>query len=129
MTATARGKRRPKHLNLLRIRLPLPALISILHRISGCLLALASPWLFWAIERAVSSEAAFYEARVALSSSFATSLALLMLWALLHHLLAGIRLLALDLGFGAQLRTARISSWVVLALSGAPVAFIGSRLL
>ena len=35
--------RRPKHLNLLVIRLPLPGVLSILHRVSGVILLAALP--------------------------------------------------------------------------------------
>ena len=38
---------RPKYLNLLQIRMPLPAIVSIMHRVSGAALFLALPLMLW----------------------------------------------------------------------------------
>jgi succinate dehydrogenase / fumarate reductase cytochrome b subunit len=97
--------------------LPLPALVSILHRASGAVLFLFI-WLFlYGLERSLASPQDF----AALKSMFAHPLVKLLLlgflWAYLHHLCAGIRHLAMDLDYGTELAAARASSWAVLAIS------------
>ncbi|MFN7014923.1 MAG: succinate dehydrogenase, cytochrome b556 subunit, partial [Bacteroidia bacterium] len=49
------NKTRPKHLDLLRIKLPLPGIVSILHRISGALLFLALPLLLLMLDQSLRS--------------------------------------------------------------------------
>lgn len=111
------SQKRPKHLDLTKIKLPLPALVSILHRASGAVLFLFI-WLFlYGLERSLASPQDF----AALKSMFAHPLVKLLLlgflWAYLHHLCAGIRHLAMDLDYGTELAAARASSWAVLAVS------------
>lgn len=111
------SQKRPKHLDLTKIRLPLPALVSILHRVSGAVLFLFI-WLFlYGLERSLASPQGF----AALKGMFAHPLVKLLLlgflWAYLHHLCAGIRHLAMDLDYGTELAAARASSWAVLAIS------------
>ncbi|MDE2090071.1 MAG: succinate dehydrogenase, cytochrome b556 subunit, partial [Gammaproteobacteria bacterium] len=47
------------------------------------------------------------------SSVYARVAAVLLAWALVHHLLAGLRFLLIDVDMGVQLRAARISAWLV----------------
>ena len=111
-------KKRPKNLNLLTIRLPVPALVSIMHRVSGALLFLSLPlWLllFWLT---VSSEQSYQLAQVFLHSLLVKLLLVLLAWAFFHHACAGIRHLALDAHLGLLLRYARASSMMVLLLTG-----------
>ena len=111
-------RKRPKNLNLLTIRLPVPALVSIMHRVSGALLFLSLPlWLllFWLT---VSSEQSYQLAQVFLHSLLVKLLLLLLAWAFFHHACAGIRHLALDAHLGLRLRYARASSMMVLLLTG-----------
>ena len=49
------NENRPKHLALSQIRLPLPGLVSILHRVSGMLLFLVLPLLLWALQYSLRS--------------------------------------------------------------------------
>lgn len=108
---------RPKYLNLIQIRLPLPALVSILHRVSGAVLFLLLPLLLALFEMTIESPQAFARFQ-SVSSHWAIKLILVgVVWAYLHHLCAGIRHLALDLDYGTELAAARASSWVVLAVS------------
>ncbi|MFM6978935.1 MAG: succinate dehydrogenase, cytochrome b556 subunit [Methylophilaceae bacterium] len=111
-------RKRPKNLNLLTIRLPVPALVSIMHRVSGALLFLSLPlWLllFWLT---VSSEQSYQLAQVFLHSLLVKLLLVLLAWAFFHHACAGIRHLALDAHLGLRLRYARASSMMVLLLTG-----------
>ncbi|MDT8364423.1 MAG: succinate dehydrogenase, cytochrome b556 subunit [Nitrosomonas sp.] len=108
-------KRGPKYLDLLRIKQPLPAIISILHRISGVLLFFPGiPLMLYALQTALHSPESFAHLQSSLSHPLARLLLLLIIWFYLHHLCAGIRHLALDLHLGLQLQQARFSSKVVL---------------
>lgn len=109
---------RPKYLNLIQIRLPVPGLVSILHRVSGAALFLVLPFLLALFELSLDSPYAFGRFK-ALFSHWAVKLILIgVAWAYLHHLCAGIRHLALDLDYGTELAAARATSWAVLAVSG-----------
>jgi succinate dehydrogenase / fumarate reductase cytochrome b subunit len=120
---------RPVYLNLLAIRQPLPAIVSILHRVSGALLFLLGiPILLRIFGTARSSAAAFEDVRAWFASPFGEIVMLLVLWAYLHHLCAGIRYLLIDLHVGDDLAPARRSSAIVLVVSLALTVVIGARL-
>lgn len=106
---------RPKNLKLISIRLPVPALVSILHRATGALIFLLLPGLLWLFQRSLQS-AESYDQIVALAQSpLVKVLLLLPVWAFLHHFLAGIRHLMLDMRIGLEIRQARRTSKLVLA--------------
>ncbi len=103
--------------DLLHYKLPPSGIVSILHRISGLLLFLALPLLLWIFEQSLSSETSFGRYLEFFHHPLARLLLLLLGWALLHHLCAGVRFLLLDLHRGTEREAARRSSWVVLAVS------------
>ncbi|SDX42509.1 succinate dehydrogenase / fumarate reductase cytochrome b subunit [Allochromatium warmingii] len=105
---------RPVFLDLRRIALPLPGLVSILHRVSGLLLVLALPSVAWLVERALSGPEGFAVVVVMLDAWPSRLLQGVLLWSLLHHLLAGLRHLALDLGWGLERVMARRTAWLTL---------------
>jgi succinate dehydrogenase / fumarate reductase cytochrome b subunit len=97
--------------------LPVPAKVSILHRISGFLLFLFLPLLLWLFEQSLSSETS-YDRFLGFAHNFLGRLVLLVLgWGLLHHACAGVRFLLLDLHLGTERAAARQSAWWVLAVS------------
>ncbi len=108
------AKSRPKHLNLMQIRLPVPALISIMHRVSGAVLFLALPLLLWLFQSTLESQASFVEFQSVVGNPLMKIVLLGLLWGYLHHLLAGFRHLFLDLHLGVELETARLTSMIVL---------------
>jgi succinate dehydrogenase / fumarate reductase cytochrome b subunit len=111
-------KPRPVYLNLFAIRQPLPAIVSFLHRVSGALLFVAAiPLLLWFVQRSLASRESFDAAMQPLATPFGKLVLLVLAWAYLHHLLAGLRHLALDLHVGIQLAPARSSAAAVLVLS------------
>ena len=118
-------KPRPTYLNLFQIRLPVPGLVSIMHRVSGAVLFLLLPLLLYLLQMSLASPQTF----AAFKSVFAHPLMKLILiglaWAYLHHLCAGIRHLALDLHYGTELAVARASSWAVLIVSVGLTLLIG----
>ena len=115
MEARFPKKRGPKYLDLLRIRQPLPAIVSILHRISGVLLFFPGiPLMLYALQTALHSPESLSHLQSNLAHPLAKLLLLLVIWFYLHHLCAGIRHLALDLHLGLSLPQARFSSKLVL---------------
>jgi len=120
---------RPVYLNLVRIRLPLPGIVSILHRLSGAALYLIGlPLLLFGVQRSLASPEAFDSFRGALSNPLAKIVLIGLVWAYLHHFFAGIRFLLLDVQQGIELKPTRISSIVVLFVSLALTLFVGVRL-
>ncbi len=109
-------KNRPKYLDLLKIKQPLPAVISILHRISGALLFFPGiPLVLCSLDMVLNSPHGHAWLQSLFSSPLLKIGLILSLWFFLHHLCAGIRYLMLDLHYGVTLEQARLSSKVVLA--------------
>ncbi|MCC6197299.1 MAG: succinate dehydrogenase, cytochrome b556 subunit [Burkholderiales bacterium] len=112
------SKPRPVYLNLFAIRQPPPAIVSILHRVSGALLFLVGiPLLLWLTQRALASPQGWGEMRAALSHPLAKLVLVVLAWAYLHHLIAGIRHVVMDLHIGMDLTSARRTAAVTLVLA------------
>ena len=108
--------KRPKHLNLFKIRQPLPAVVSILHRISGVLLFFPGiPLLLCSLQMLLQSSQSFDALLDYLRHPVIKLMLLPPLWFFLHHLCAGVRHLLLDLHVGVSLTQARTSSKLVFA--------------
>ena len=127
MSSTA-ARKRPKHLNLLQIRLPLPGIISIMHRVSGAVLFLLIPLLLYLFQMSLQSGMTFMEFQEIVRRPLAKLILLGLLWGYLHHLFAGLRHLFLDLHIGISLETSRLTSIIVLVLGIALTLLIGVRL-
>lgn len=113
--------KRPKNLNLLTIKLPINALVSILHRASGVVLFLLLPLMLLAMQQSLVSEASYEMLR----QLFAHWLVKLFLigcsWAFFHHFYAGIRHLLQDVHWMTSLQKSRITGRVALVLVGVSV--------
>jgi succinate dehydrogenase / fumarate reductase cytochrome b subunit len=109
--------KRPRFLDLTRIRLPLPGIVSILHRISGVLMILAIPVCIWLLELAVTDQASFAQAAAVTDSLLFKLAAAIILWSLCHHLIAGIRYLLLDIDVWIERKQARQSAAGVFIIS------------
>ncbi|MEK6736331.1 MAG: succinate dehydrogenase, cytochrome b556 subunit [Pseudomonadota bacterium] len=121
--------KRPKHLDLLKIRQPLPAVISILHRVSGVLLFFPGiPLLLCGMQNMLDSRQSFAALQAYLLNPLVKIGLMLVLWFFLHHLCAGIRYLALDLHVGITLAHARTGSKIVLGAGIALTLLIGMAL-
>jgi succinate dehydrogenase / fumarate reductase, cytochrome b subunit len=122
-------KPRPVYLNLVAIRLPVPGIASILHRVSGAALFLFGiPLLLCAVQASLASAESF----AALKATFGHPLAKLatvgFAWAYFHHFCAGIRYLLIDVHVGDDLAPARRSSVAVIAISVALTLIVAVRL-
>ncbi len=113
---------RPVYLDLLRIRQPLPAIISLLHRISGVFLFLAIPLLLTALQNSLANADHFNY--LLQNSWFKLGLFFLFL-AYSYHFFAGLRFLFMDLHWGTALKVARRSSWAVLGAFLLCFVFLG----
>jgi len=122
-------RKRPKHLNLIEIKQPLPAVVSILHRISGVLLFFPGiPVLLCGLQMALASPQSHAELQSFLASPLIKGASMLALWFLLHHFCAGIRHLMLDLHYGIALEQARMSSKLVLVAGAILTLLIGAAI-
>ena len=134
MASASAKKIRPKYLSLsallFEIRLPVPGWVSILHRISGALLFFPfTAWLLFMLDASLASEQGFEAVRGRYLQLPLVKLGMLVfIWAFCHHFCAGIRYLFLDLDKGIDLRTARITSWLVIGVSLVLTALFGAKL-
>jgi succinate dehydrogenase / fumarate reductase cytochrome b subunit len=121
-------QKRPKHLALHLIRLPLPGFVSILHRISGLALFVALPILLLMLQYSLNSIETFTQLQDFLNQPLAKFAMLGLVWAFMHHFCAGLRYLAIDLHLVGNLKQARDSSKVVLLASVLLTVLTGAEL-
>ena len=134
MASASAKKIRPKYLSLpallFEIRLPVPGWVSILHRVSGALLFFPfTAWVLYLLDTSLRSEQGFQHVKTQYLDLPLVKLGLLVfIWAYCHHFCAGVRYLFLDLDKGIDLRTARITSWLVIGVSLGLTALFGAKL-
>lgn len=116
---------RPVYLNLFKIRLPLPGVVSIMHRASGALLFLLLPLLLYALQLSLASEQGYAEVQAWFRLPLVKLFLIGVIWGYLHHFCMGLRYLALDFDIGVDLPQARFSAKLVLAVSIAATVMIG----
>jgi succinate dehydrogenase / fumarate reductase cytochrome b subunit len=129
MPEAALKKKRPLWYNLNLLNLPLPGVVSILHRISGALLFLGLVWFLFLLDMSLASEQGYERFGRYASQPLVKAALLVLLWAYLHHFCAGIRFLFLDIHKGIDLATARATSVLVLAAGVVLTAVLGWALL
>lgn len=107
-------KNRPLNINPLTIKLPIPALVSISHRLSGVFIFMLIPWLLWMLSQSLATEQSY----LALKSYFESVGLRFLLWILLvgicFHLIAGLRHLLMDCHLGDSLKAGRMGSYLVI---------------
>jgi len=134
MASASAKKIRPKYLSLpallFEIRMPVAAVVSITHRISGALLLFPfAAWLLFMLDTSLQSEQGFEYVKAKYLDLTLVKLGLLLfIWAFCHHLCAGIRHLLLDVDIGGDLKPARLTGWIVIAAGLALTAVFGARL-
>ncbi|WP_321847836.1 succinate dehydrogenase, cytochrome b556 subunit [Burkholderia diffusa] len=100
-------KPRPEYRNIgfgditMKYRMPLAAILSILHRVSGALLFLFLPFLLFLFDQSLTSELSFEVFKQFLSNIIVKLIVLALSWAFLHHFCAGIRHLLMDVNHDA----------------------------
>ena|SRR5689334_18074148 len=116
-------KQRPVFFNLAKIQLPVGALTSITHRITGVLLALGIPFGIYLLDLSLQGPSGYSQAVVLLHHFSVKGAVILLTWALAHHMLAGLRHLLSDIDIGSQLPASRRSAWVA-NIGGMAVALL-----
>ena len=104
MTTTTR---RPVHLNLVKIKLPIGGIMSIIHRATGVFMFLVTPYLIYLLSLSLSGPAGYQQASDSVHSLLGTLVVFFLMWSLAHHLLAGIRYLLIDVDLGVEKDMAR----------------------
>ena len=138
MADTLKQRRQFRNIHITQIvayRLPLAGMVSILHRISGVLLFLLMPFIIWMFDASVTSEVSFDVFRSAFAAGvgfipgwFLKLVALALIWAYLHHLIAGIRHLWMDATHAVTKEFGQSSAIVTLALSVLLTLALGYKL-
>lgn len=138
---TELSKKRPEFRNinafkdLTTYRLPLAGWVSILHRASGGLMFLLLPLIVWLFDTSVSSEISHEVFQSAFSAGlgifpgwFVKLVVLALIWAYLHHLIAGLRHLYMDVNHAVSKAFGKSSAIVTLALSIGLTLVLGAKL-
>jgi len=112
------NSKRPVNLDLSTIKLPLSALTSITHRITGVIMFVGLIFMFWALDVSLSSPQGFESVKTVLQQNF---LAKFVLWGLLsalaYHCVAGVKHLIMDLDIGVTLEGGQKMSQAVVVIS------------
>ena len=119
-------KKRPKNLNLFTIRLPINAVVSILHRASGVGLFLSIPLILLAFKESVDSPSNYFLLKNMLNTWYLKLILIGLAWAFFHHFFAGIRHLLQDIHWMTSLSNARLSSRILLWLVGIATAIFAT---
>ena len=132
---TPMSKPRPGPMKLIdatQYRLPLAAKVSILHRASGVIMFVLMPFIIWMFDASVSSEISFAKFRHAFNNGATGVLfklvALGLIWAYLHHFIAGVRHLWMDATHSVSKAQGRSSALVTLVASALLTVLLGAKL-
>ena len=119
----------------LQYRLPLAGVVSILHRASGAILFVLLPFIIWMFDTSVTSEISYsrftsaFVAGIGFVPAWLVKLAALaLIWAYLHHFIAGVRHLWMDATHSVSKEFGRQSAVVTLASSGLLTLILGAKL-
>ncbi len=132
-TILPKARKRPQFRNIhvsqiVSYSLPPAGMVSILHRISGAALFLCLPLLLWLLDLSLISELSFARLTEIAGQWWVKLILLGLAWAFLHHLVAGIRYLVLDLHIGLDKGPSRSSALAVFAISIPLTVLAGLRL-
>lgn len=116
-------------------RLPPAGLVSILHRVSGAVLFLLLPFIVWMFDTSVTSEVSYdsftsaFVAGVGVLPGWMVKLvALGLIWAYLHHFVAGVRHVFMDVKHTVSKEQGHSTAVVTLVLSVSLTAVLGAKL-
>jgi succinate dehydrogenase / fumarate reductase, cytochrome b subunit len=136
MASTPRPVYRNIHIGqILSYRLPPAGIVSILHRVSGAVMFLLMPFVIWMFDASVSSEisfegftSAFVAGVGVLPGWFFKLVALALIWAYLHHFIAGVRHLWMDVTHSVTKQFGHSSAVVTLVASVLLTLLLGAKL-
>ena len=119
---------RPFFLNLIKIRLPVTGFVSIFHRISGLLMFLAIPFSIYLFDISLQGQSGFSQAVEILQHPLIQLISLVLLWSIVHHLIAGIRFLLTDFDIGLEKHQATLFAWLVFAIEAVLFVVLAVRI-
>ena len=139
MTEAARKRPEFRNINALsdlpNYRLPAAGWVSILHRVSGALMFLLMPFIIWMFDSSITSEISFAKFAAAFKVGlgfipgwFMKLVALAIIWAYLHHFIAGLRHLYMDATHSVSKEQGHSSAIVTLVLGVLLTAALGAKL-
>ena len=115
--------------DLPKYRLPVAGIVSILHRISGFLMFLLLPFIIWMFDSSISSEISFDKFARAFDLLWVKLVAFALIWAYLHHFIAGVRHLWMDVSHSATSKEfGKSSAAVTLVLSAGFTLILAAKL-
>ena len=117
--------KRPVFLDLTKMRFPVTAIVSIMHRISGVLLFLLLPFALYLLHHSLSSEDNFEALQSILSQPVVALSVWVLVCALAFHVFAGIRHIVMDCGFGEHLSAARFSAYLIFCAEVVTMIMVG----
>ncbi|MBV8035804.1 succinate dehydrogenase, cytochrome b556 subunit [Roseateles sp.] len=137
---TDSAKTRPVYRNIhitqiVGYRLPPAGIVSILHRVSGVVMFVLLPFVVWMLDASLSSEISydgftnvFVAGAAGLPAWFVKLVVLGLIWAYLHHFIAGVRHLWMDATHSVSKAQGHSTAVFTLALSIALTALLGAKL-
>ncbi len=137
---TATQKARPVFRNIhisqiVSYRLPPAGIVSIGHRISGVMMFMLLPFVVWLFDVSLTSEVSYgqftsaYSAGLGIFAAWFVKLVTLgLIWAYLHHFIAGLRHLWMDATHAVTKEFGHLSALVTLGLSGLLTLVLGFKL-
>ena len=133
MTRTRPGTMRL--VDAVKYRLPLAGVVSILHRVSGVVMFVLLPFIIWLFDVSVTSEISYERFTAAFGAGigfvpgwFMKLVALALIWAYLHHFIAGVRHLWMDATHSVSKQQGHNSAVVTLAASILLTLLLGAKL-
>nr|WP_297355601.1 succinate dehydrogenase, cytochrome b556 subunit [uncultured Caldimonas sp.] len=111
-------------IDALQYRLPVAGVVSILHRGSGLLMFALLPFIIWLFDKSLTSEISYAEFTSAFSAGlwifpgwFVKVIVLALIWAYLHHFIAGLRHIWMDMFHTVSKEQGKNSAIFTLAVS------------
>jgi len=134
-TAKSRPGENMRLIDALGYRLPLAGIVSILHRVSGLIMFILMPFIIWMFDTSLTSEITYSQFTSVFVGGagfvpgwFFKLLALALIWAYLHHFIAGVRHLWMDATHAVTLEFGRQSAVFTLVVSLALTLALGVKL-
>ena len=110
--------KRPINIDVFQYRFPATAIASVLHRISGVVIFLFLPFLLWMLDRSLLSAVHFQQLQQCFTRcGWFRLLVWILLTAVLYHLVAGVRHMIMDMGFGESKQKSRVSAYLVMIIA------------
>lgn len=122
------NSKRPVNLDLTQFKFPLPAITSIIHRITGVILFIGIAILLWGFDLSLTSEQGFNQLAAVMEGFFPKVILWGIVSALLYHLVAGIKHLLMDLGIGETLEGSVYGAKATLVISAILIVLAGVRI-